>query len=164
MPPFALPRGTFSDAGGYSAACVAPTYPPGAHRSHISFLLASPKKISSFPEAGVMTCVSAKASLSTFPDLQMREAKGQSITIGQDMIEKQKLLLWCLGGCLFWIERERERWRERFMHTPPLPRKVMVGDKKSELLDISPFTSKGNPSLAGFSGKGRPDYWKVWSW
>lgn len=85
----------------------------------ISFLLASPKKISSFPEAGVMTCVSAKASLSTFPDLQMREAKGQSITIGQDMMEKQKLLLWCLGGCLFWIEREREMEREVRAHPAP---------------------------------------------
>lgn len=76
--PFALPGGTFSDAGWHSAACLAPTYPSGAHRSHISFLPGSQKKISSFLEAGVMTCVSAKASLSTLPDLQMREASPRS--------------------------------------------------------------------------------------
>lgn len=88
-PPFALPRGTFSDAGGHSAACLAPTYPPGAHRSHISFLLGSPKKINSFPEAGVMTCVSAKASFPTFPDLQMREA---SFTSWKNVKSKASLL------------------------------------------------------------------------
>lgn len=124
-PPLALPRGTFSNASGHSAACLAPTYSPGARRSHSSVLPGSPEKINSFPEAGVMACVSAKASLSTFPDLQMGEAsrrswksQEQSITIGQNIMEKQKLSLWCLVGCLFRGKRERKR----FVHTPPAPR------------------------------------------
>lgn len=65
-------------AGRHSAACLAPTCPPGSHRSHISFLPSSPKKINSFPEAIDLCCVSAKASLSTLPDLQMRQASPRS--------------------------------------------------------------------------------------
>lgn len=77
-PPLCSAQRQLCNVGGHSAACLDPAYRPGAHRSHTSFLPGSPKKINSFPEAGVMTSVSAKTSLSTFPDVQMREASRRS--------------------------------------------------------------------------------------
>lgn len=76
-PPFALPEAPLSCRW---AQCFLAWIPPTDQvlTGLTPVFSLAPQGKSIFPEAGVMTCVSAKASLSTFPDLQMREASPRS--------------------------------------------------------------------------------------
>lgn len=137
------------DAGGHSAGCLAPGSPSGARGAHTGFLPKGNQQLSRGWSHAPCCCQSLTSSLPSLADggskpQQLKKKRGAKHHFWPEHHGEAGAVALVFGRSLV-LDGEQG------LHSPP--GKVMMGDEKSQLLEVSPLTPKGNqmtpPRLEG---------------